>query len=72
MYVKQSQQTFQGIKFKSINWILLWGLAFVVGIVVVRDTLEEWGVVIVEAAVVLVGRVGVALLVVVVVLWDVG
>lgn len=72
MYVKQSQQTFQGIIFKSINWILLWGLAFVVGIVVVGDKLEEWGVVVVEAAVVLVGKVGVALLVVVVVLWDVG
>lgn len=72
MYVKQSQQTFQGIIFKSINWILLWGLAFVVGIVVVGDKLEEWGVVVVEAAVVLVGRVDVALLVVVIVLWDVG
>lgn len=72
MYVKQSQQTFQRIKFKSINWILLWGLAFVVGIVVVGDKLEEWGVVVVEAAVVLVGKVDVALLVVVVVLWDVG
>lgn len=72
MYVKQSQQTFQGIIFKSINWILLWGLAFVVGIVVVGEKLEEWGVVVVEAAVVLVGKVGVALLVVVVVLWDVG
>lgn len=72
MYVKQSQQTFQGIIFKSINWILLWGIAFVVGIVVVGDKLEEWGVVVVEAAVVLVGKVGVALLVVVVVLWDVG
>lgn len=72
MYVKQSQQTFQGIKFKSINWILLWGLAFVVGIVVVGDKLEEWGVVVVEAAVVLIGKVDVALLVVVVVLWVVG
>lgn len=52
--------------------MLLWRLAFVVRIVLVRDTLEEWGVVVVEAAVVLVGRVDVALSVVVVVSWDVG
>lgn len=71
MYVKQSQQTFQGIIFKSINWILLWGLAFVVGIVVVRDKEDEWGVMVVEAAVVLVGKVGVALSFVAVVSLDV-
>lgn len=52
--------------------MLLWGFVFVVPIEVVEDKEEVCGVVVVEAAVVLVERVDVALLVVVVVLWDVG
>lgn len=52
--------------------MLLWGFVFVVPIEVVEYKEEEWCVVVVEALVVLVERVDMALLVVVVVLWDVG